>query len=104
MILHCHGTALRPICLQKLGSLAATPSASRQKIWADRPTTMVGELGMLAMHLMVVFISMVVVNINITHVILLLLLLYKDDDDDGGDVQLPLNPIKHQCNVPFTLY
>jgi hypothetical protein len=65
---------------------------------------MVGELGMLAMHLMVVFISMVVVNINITHVILLLLLLYKDDDDDGGDVQLPLNPIKHQCNVPFTLY
>ena len=77
MILHCHGTALRPICLQKLGSLAATPSASRQKIWADRPTTMVGELGMLAMHLMVVFISMVVVNINITHVILLLLLLYK---------------------------
>ena len=68
---------------------------------------MVGELGMLAMHLMVVFISMVVViNINITNVILLLLLLYKDDDDDdhGGDVQLPLNPIKHQCNVPFALY
>ena len=50
----------------------------------------------------------VVININITNVILLLLLLYKDDDDDdddhGGDVQLPLNPIKHQCNVPFTLY
>lgn len=72
-------------------------------------TTMVVELGMLAMHLRVVFISMVVViNINITNVILLLLLLYKDDDDDdddhGGDVQLPLNPIKHQCNVPFTLY